>query len=289
MSRYPQKPSPPARLASEASPPKSPLKKRLSTVSCRLVLTALCISGSVPPVSLRAQSGAPERPVPPEGPLWKVPKSPVAWSIIFKYTTTATGLAADFRPSLINVILDGENSHQAVQFNRSGVEVWKIAGRCFISEIGSEVVFPHRLSEVPPVSVEESQITGTGASFSKPEPEQVLAQDADWPAFSELSWVTPQMFRGRIPLGNQFALIYADIPQELEEPGKKRAASKWPEGPLGEIPLQPGIRVLAVDEDTRLPMVLQIGEELRQYRFQPSARARIELPGKVKQFFAGPL
>ncbi|RFC41877.1 MAG: hypothetical protein DVB28_002155 [Verrucomicrobia bacterium] len=198
-------------------------------------------------------------------------------------------MAEDFRPSFIKVTRDGENSHQAVHFSRSGVEVWRIAGRGFISETGSDVVFQHIPREAAPVSAEESQTPETSAPFSKPEPEHFLAQDLDWPSFSELSWVTPQMFRARIPLGNQFALIYADIPLEQDEPDKKRkAASKWPEGPLGGIPMQPGIRVLAVEERTRLPMVLQIGDEFRQYRFQASAPVQIKLPAKVRQFFAGP-
>jgi len=47
--------------------------------------------------------------------------------------------------------------------------------------------------------------------------------------------------------------------------------------------------VLAVDEESRLPMVLQFGDELRQYRFKKATPLKIEFPAKVRQFLKSPL
>ncbi len=278
--------------------PAPPLKQRPQKTGGASLLRSLfwvvsCLSAALAtltPSHLPAQTATPAPRLPPDGPLWKAPGTSAAWSVVFKYTTPASELAADFRPSIVNVTLAGENSHYSVQFRRHGVEVWRVAGLAFISEIGSDSVFPHSPVETAPAPIEDGQTTESKASFSSPQPEDISAQDTDWATFGELAWVTPQMYRGRIPLGNQSAFIYADVPSELSAPGAKTtSASTWPAGPLGGIPLQPGIRVLAVDEESRLPMVLQFGDELRQYRFKKATPLKIEFPAKVRQFLKSPL
>lgn len=277
----------------ETSLKKRPQKTSGGALPRRFFGVVSCLSAalaSMTPSPLQSQTAAPAPLLPPDGPLWKAPGTSAAWSVVFKYTTPASEQAADFRPSIVNVTLAGENSHYSVQFRRHGVEVWRLAGLAFISELGSDSVFPHGPVEAAPAPPEDGQATESKASFSGPQPEDISAQDTNWPAFGELAWVTPQMYRGKIPLGNQSALIYADVPAELIAPGAKNAsASPWPAGPLGGIPLQPGIRVLAVDEESRLPMVLQFGDELRQYSFKPAAPLKIEFPAKVRQFLKSPL
>jgi hypothetical protein len=69
--------------------------------------------------------------------------------------------------------------------------------------------------------------------------------------------------------------------------GKVVKAEKWKDGPLVGIPLQPGLKALAVDEETRLPLVLQLGHEFRKYVFKAPEIQKIELPPKVLTFLGG--
>lgn len=232
---------------------------------------------------LLAQNPPATYPDPPPGPCWKIPAQPTSWKINFRYTKALSEAEAEVKPSSIAVTLVGQDSHHFIEFRKSSLDVWKTAGRAFISETGSAAAFPH--------NVGKNRTTLARDTKNAPPPEAVLEENLspenkDWPSFPELDWVTPQMFKGKIPLGTQVALIYADVPPDPVVLGKeaRRQTKKWPEGPLGGIPLQPGMKALAVDETTRLPMVLQLGDEFREYTFQTGDIQKIEFPAKVKVF-----
>jgi len=84
-------------------------------------------------------------------------------------------------------------------------------------------------------------------------------------------------------------LIYAELPPEPEVIGKARVApQKWPPGPLGGMPLQPGIRVAAVDEGTRLPKYLQQGADISIYTFRTPEQTKLDIPPKIKNLVEVP-
>ena len=232
---------------------------------------------------LLAQNPPTAFPDPPPGPCWKIPAPPTSWKINFRYTKPPSEAEAEVKPSSIAVTLIGQDSHHLIEFRTSSLDVWKTAGRAFISETGSPTAYPHILGNHTATLARD---TNTGGAAATVPVENLSPENKDWPSFPELEWVTPQMFKGKIPLGTQVALIYAEVPPEpvVLDKEARRQVKKWPEGPLGGIPLQPGMKALAVDETTRLPMVLQLGDEFREYKFHTGEIQKIELPPKVKVF-----
>ena len=190
-------------------------------------------------------------------------------------------------PAKVVVTLAGENSHHSIQFRSRQLEIWRTQGGAFISETGSDLAYPHNVGRNSSVAAVDG-ITDAEPSPAET-PESLAPQNIDWPSLPELAWATPQMFKGKIPLGSYVALIYADLPPETNVLGNaSKSAHKWREGPLGGLPLHPFIKALAVDEATGLPLVLQLGEDLREYVFDRKPAQKIELPAKVKIFLPPP-
>ncbi len=217
----------------------------------------------------------------------KVPTAPAKWTINFRYGTRLSEAEAEAMPAKVVVTLAGENSHQSIQFRSRQLEIWRTQGGAFISETGSALAYPHN------VGGNNTAAAVDGITDAEPSPpenlESLAPQNIDWASFPELAWASPQMFKGKIPLGSYVALIYADPPPEGNGPGSaSKSKRKWPEGPLGGIPLQPFMKALAVDEATGLPLVLQLGEDLREYVFERKPAQKIELPAKVKIFLPPP-
>lgn len=190
-------------------------------------------------------------------------------------------------PAKVVVTLAGEESHHSIQFRSRQLEIWRTQGGAFISEAGSALAYPHNAGG----DRNAADVDGiTDAAQSPPEnPESLAPQNIDWASFPELAWATQKMFKGKIPLGSYVALIYADPPPETNVlRNASKSTKKWPEGPLGGIPLQPLMKALAVDEATGLPLVLQLGEDLREYVFDRHPAQKIDLPAKVKTLLAPP-
>jgi hypothetical protein len=109
-------------------------------------------------------------------------------------------------------------------------------------------------------------------------------EDPDWMDLTEFEWVTPDMLKGRVDIAGEIVLIYADIPQDpAPAPGKARTAPapKYPPGPLGGLPLKPGLRAAAISESTKLPKYLQDGVDISIYTFGKPLEAKLELPPKI--------
>ncbi len=254
--------------------------------------TTLCILAalaSLAPLPARAADPSPANaltpPVPPAGEPIKRPKLPAAWSISFKYNGTATAAETDARPVSINVTVIGEESVQTVAFPSRGAELWKIKGQSFLSAPGSSDITIHGITA--------DNSTANSTAFTDDQnpktvfsgPASVPPETDDWASLREFDWVKSDLFKGKIAIAGQPLLIFAEIPPEpvFIGKGKPPAPQKWPAGPLGGLPLQPGIRVVAVDEATRLPKYLQLGDEIRQYTFSVPTQAKLEIPAKVRQ------
>jgi hypothetical protein len=266
------------------------LKKTASVFrNAHLALPLLLSCAIIFTTHLLAQNTESSSPPAPSGPPWNCPKPPASWSVSFIYTSKGSEAAEEARPTNVEVTVLGDSAFHAIQFRDRKLEVWQTKGRAFISEAGSPVAFEHTLQKtIPGPQGPDGHPLPTAlpaiASFG----EAVAVEDADWTALPELSWVKPEMFKGKIPLAKQIALIYADVPQEPTVDGKVVKTSKnWPEGPLAGIPLQPGMKALAVDEETRLPIVLQLGDVFRKYAFKTPEVQKIELPAKVLAHLEG--
>lgn len=222
-------------------------------------------------------------PVPPAGDLWRRPKAPTAWSITYKYNTPLTKAQEAARVSGISVTAIGQDSLQTVQIANRSLELWKTAGQAFLSEASVNDVS---------VRIAENQVQANDVSVqltTTTNPIGLSPEQIDWASLDEFSWIKPECFKGTIPLGGQMMLIYAEFPPEPELLGKARiAAPKWPPGPLGGMPLQPGIRVAAVDESTRLPKYLQQGADISIYTFRTPEQAKLEIPPKIKNLVEVP-
>jgi len=183
----------------------------------------------------------------------------------------------------ITVTAIGQDSLQSVQISNRSIELWKTAGQALLSEAASnEVSF--RIAENPDQGNDGGVYRTTTTNPIGYSPEQI-----DWSSLDEFSWIKPECFKGSIPLGGQMMLIYAEFPPEPEVIGKARVApQKWAPGPLGGMPLQPGIRVAAVDEGTRLPKYLQQGADISIYTFRTPEQAKLDIPSKIKNLVEVP-
>jgi hypothetical protein len=131
-------------------------------------------------------------------------------------------------PAKVVVTLAGENSHHSIQFRSRQLEIWRTQGGAFISETGSALAYPHNAG-ADSIVAEVDGITDAVAAPPQ-NPESLAPQNINWPSFPELAWATPQMFKGKIPLGSYVALIYADPPPQATIPGNaSKSAHKWRE------------------------------------------------------------
>jgi hypothetical protein len=214
--------------------------------------------------------------------MWRAPKPPASWTVSFRYNTPANKLPEASRASAVSVSVFEKEASQLVQINGRSFELWKAAERLFVSETNSDAVAQFPATGYITVDENGNQTTSNIHAISS------LAgaplEHYDWTTLAEFSWIKPELFKGAIALGGQMMLIFADIPAEPERIGKAKQApaQKWPSGPLGGLPLQPGIRVAAVDEATRTPKYLQLGPDILAYTFKTPEQKQLTLPQKVK-------
>jgi hypothetical protein len=239
--------------------------------------------------------------------LWVRPVPPASWTVTFKYGSVVAPQQALHRPTLVKVTLLGKDALETVQFAERTAEVWRTEGTVFISEAGSQHVGIRQdqgLGNFGGLAGSSEQVTdvvrGKKGDFTATVNGVVItgnvAQEApDWAEFQEFDWVTAEMLKGKIEIGGEKLLVYADMepePPAATTTGKGRAATpaapKFPAGPLGGLPLKPGIRVAAIEETTKTPRYLQVGENIQIYTFSKPQQAKLELPPKIANMVAKP-
>jgi hypothetical protein len=127
------------------------------------------------------------------------------------------------------------------------------------------------------------------------------------PQLSEFDWISASNFRGNVTINGENCLLFAKgeafdalleaaasarasgTPQAPKTtPGQKPKgaeappAQKWPPGPIGGLPLQPGIQAAAILESSRAPKYLQNGTEIRAYEFSTPAPEETKVPKRLK-------
>jgi hypothetical protein len=204
---------------------------------------------------------------------------------------------------MVKVTMLGKDALETIHFPERTTEVWRTEGLVILSEAGSEHAGirvdqglggdSDSISEVSrdkkgnvTMTVNGVVITGT-----------VAREDPDWAEFKEFDWVTPERLKGKIEISGEKLLVYTDMEPEAPAPaapaaGKGRAAAppaqKFPPGPLGGLPLKPGIRVAAIEETTKTPRYLQVGEDIQIYTFSKPQQTKLDLPPKIANIVAKP-
>lgn len=229
------------------------------------------------PAAPSAPANPPAPPVPPAGDLWRKPPAPAAWTVAFKYNTQVTKLQEASRLAGIGVTVIGNNSAQTVQVGGRTFELWKIDGMMFQSEVNSDTATQTLTDESIEAALAARNNDENFSTTSGRPPEEV-----NWASLSEFAWIKPELYKGAVAVGGQVMLIYAILPPQPPAI-KGKAPQKWPAGPLGGLPLQPGIRVAAVEESTRLPKYLQDGLDISIYTFRTPEKSALEIPPKVKK------
>ncbi|MEK0444878.1 MAG: hypothetical protein RLZZ399_199 [Verrucomicrobiota bacterium] len=237
------------------------------------VLFAPCVWACItlaPNTQALAQS-APERPQ-LTGPALKKPAPPCHWKVTFHPAIPGTPVHPSV-PLSYSVLKTPRFTVITFQM-RDGTarESWTVGSHYFESSPGSD------------------RVEKTGQD-----------PDSSWADFSELSWLSPQAFRGAFAIQGQPYLAFAEndeifAPAKAPKAGEAGAgkpktptqarptpaATKWPAGPIGGIPLNPSIRAVAVDEKNRFPKYLQESSFIREYEIQPAPNAEAELPAKIR-------
>jgi len=241
--------------------------------------------------------------------LFTRPVAPASWTVTFKYGTVVAAQQAAHRPSMVKVTVIGKDALETVQFPDRTAEVWRTEGIVITSEVGSEhagirvdqglgnfggaggntdVVRDVSRDRKGNFTANVNGVLITG---------NIAQEEPDWAEFKEFDWVTPELLKGKVEISGEKLLVYADMEPEPQAPaapaaGKGRAAAppapKFPPGPLGGLPLKPGIRVAAIEETTKSPRYLQMGENIQIYTFSKPQQAKLELPPKITNLVAKP-
>jgi hypothetical protein len=223
------------------------------------------------------------------GALWTRPVAPAAWTVTFKYGSVVAAQQAAHRPNMVKVTVLGKEALETIHFPERTAEVWRTEGNFGGLGGNSDLVSDVSRDKKGNFTATVNGVFVTG---------NLAQEEPDWAEFKEFDWVTPAMLKGKIELSGEKLLVYADMEPETPAPtaapgaGKSRAAapaaSKFPPGPLGGLPLKPGIRVAAIEETSKIPRYLQIGENIQIYAFSKPQQTKLELPPKVTALVAKP-
>jgi len=198
--------------------------------------------------------------------LWSKPPAHSRCEILFRHETSATGSSAasdpSYRPFRVTLTRHGRDMDQEVLMeDGKRWETWNLGGIQLQSLAGKDTVWLR-----PP----NPKLNGT-------------ADTSDYHAFGEFNWIRKEHFRGTFPVQNTRAHVYLfplkdTSPETLQ---RLRAAKK---GPLGALPLCDGVLAAAIHPETKHPLLLQQGAQIRTYTISPLPTGALIIPPKVSRF-----
>ena len=278
-----------------------------------LLRSLLGLAAVILPCAHAAEPGAAEAPR-PSGPAWVRPKAPLSWTIDFRYPATAPKeVAIEGRLNKVSVTVVGKTILESIRCAKASFDIWSSEGFTFLMdpETGQFDLRGNAFSG--DISSLEPPKTKGGTPPVPQDPPPIPPQYQDWGSLKEFDWIKPELFQGTIKQGTEILHIYAELPEDMR-PGRQpaaapapaapgaarpaapgrpaapaapaaqaRPAQKWPPGPLGGLPLRPGIKVVAVNAETRTPHFLQLGEIVREYVFSPVSNPNLEPPKPIVQ------
>ena len=204
---------------------------------------------------------------------WRKPPAHSRWEITFQSDTSATGSAPSFdtqyRPHRVTVTRHGRDMLQEVLMeDGKRWETWSL-GPIQIQSIGGK----------DDVWLRSAHPKTGGTS-----------EPTDYHSFGEFHWLRKEHFRGTFPVLGVRAAVYLLPLKDTSSQTLTRLRSA-PKGPLGALPLCEGILAAAIHPDTKYPLLLQQGAQLRMYSVSPLPQGPLLLPDKVtrfRQFLAAP-
>lgn len=204
---------------------------------------------------------------------WRKPPAHSRWEITFQSDTSATGSAPSFdtqyRPHRVTVTRHGRDMLQEVLMeDGKRWETWSL-GPIQIQSIGGK----------DDVWLRSAHPKTGGTS-----------EPTDYHSFGEFHWLRKEHFRGAFPVLGVRAAVYLLPLKDTSSQTLTRLRSA-PKGPLGALPLCEGILAAAIHPDTKYPLLLQQGAQLRMYSVSPLPQGPLLLPDKVtrfRQFLAAP-
>ena len=197
---------------------------------------------------------------------WRKPPAHSRWEITFQSDPSATGSGPAFdtqyRPHRVTVTRHGKDMLQ---------EVLMEDGKCW------------ETWSLGPVQIQS--IGGKDAVWLRPpHPKAGGASDpTDHHSFGEFHWIRKEHFRGSFPVLGVRAGVYLFPLADTASQTLHRLRTA-PKGPLGGLPLCEGILAAAIHPETKYPLVLQKGAQLRMYSIAPLPQGALLLPDKVIRF-----
>lgn len=198
--------------------------------------------------------------------LWCKPPAHSRSEIIFQNegSSTSAGNASDpsYKPIRVTLTRHGKDMVQEVAMeDGKRWETWSLGGVQLQSIAGKDAVW-----------------------VRPPSPKPNGTSDApDYHSFGEFSWIRKEHFRGTFPVLNTRAHIYL-FPLKDTSPETLNTLRAAKKGPLGALPLSDGILAAAIHPDTKHPLLLQQGTQIRAYTISPLPAGTLIIPPKVSRF-----
>lgn len=213
----------------------------------RTLLTLLLFSGYYSPAQTQQAL--------PEGPLLKAAPAFARWTVTFNYSEdqvkmdpTIGGLKyLNERPRKITTTKTNEIVHEEVtEVNGVTGEKWFVGVTQYAKRPGGDQWFQNE---------PDSTAGGESSSDYTPLPAS---------GFRDLDWISKNAFAAILPFRGRECLVFVGD----GEP---------------DIPLESANIVVYVDKETRLPLALKRGGEVRTYEFSTPPSAKLELPSDLLQ------
>lgn len=239
--------------------------KQLTRTGGGLLVAAQLLWPAAAPAVDALQQDA-ESTAPDSAQLWCKPPAHSRCEIIFQHETSSTSAGNAFGPSYkplrVTLTRHGKDMVQEVAMeDGKRWETWSLAGVQLQSIAGKDAVWLR-----PP----NPKLNGT-------------SDTSDYHSFGEFSWIRKEHFRGTFPVLNTRAHVYL-FPLSDTSPETLKTLRAAKKGPLGALPLSDGILAAAIHPDTKHPLLLQQGTQIRAYTISPLPTGTLIIPQKVSRF-----
>ncbi len=197
---------------------------------------------------------------------WRKPPAHSRWEIEFQNQSPSAGRVPStgpaYRPVKVTVTRHGkELLEEVLMEDGKRWETWTLGTVQIQSQDGNNNVW-----------LRPAQAKSNGGTES-----------ADYHSFGEFQWIRREHFRGTFPAHGRQAHVYLyPLGQSSPEMLQKLGLSK--KGPLAGLPLCEGILAAAIHPETRYPLMLQQGAQVRTYSFATLPTGPLALPEKVTRF-----
>jgi hypothetical protein len=217
----------------------------------------------------------------PGGNPWNRPEGNVLWKIEIRRKTVPIHAFALRQMRGAVVHQNGEHAMVIARYPDHAVEYWSDGKHAVVSVAGSGDLVEY-------VSPKKGNLTPGGQTSPASEAHPDLA---DLARMHEWDWVKPDHFRGRLTVDGVAMLVFCQNASEEPAADTPSTPSANPpnaafSGPLRGFPVEGVLRAALVEERSRTPRILQLGEEFWDYSFHAGEKPAFAFPEKVRRFLA---